>query len=95
MTYSYAAEKPRLFEEDNQKMFLSVRDRVHRLITQSGAVTLEKAIEKETGSSWTMIACVDRLLELGEIIELRYPEGTFAWSQWRVFTRPIHADGQP
>ena len=67
MGYSYAAEKQGIFTEDGQVMFLSIRDRVRTLTDAAGACTIEKAIQGQTGDSWRMLACVDRLGELGEI----------------------------
>jgi hypothetical protein len=75
MAYSYEAEKSALLTDDGQRMFLKVRDRVGYLAKMAGAFTMGHAIEGCTGSSWTMLACVDRLEELGEIKCLRrYPD---------------------
>jgi hypothetical protein len=75
MSYSYETEKAALFTDDGQRMFLRVRDRVGTLLKQSGAFTLGHAIDACTGNSWTMLACVDRLEELGEIrCVRRYPD---------------------
>lgn len=84
MTYDYQAEKARIFTEDGQKMFLSIRDRVKKLIADAGSVRMDKAISGETGCSWQMLACVDRLVELGEIIEITQA-GKVA-GQHRIFT---------
>jgi len=65
-------------------MFLKVRDTVKHLLKEAGAVRMEEAISGVTGDSWQMLACVDRLVELGEIMELRYPSGEPA-GQHRVF----------
>lgn len=48
-------------------MFLSIRDRVSKLHEFSGAFTMAHAIANETGNSWDMLACIDRLVEIGEI----------------------------
>ena len=64
-------------------MFLSIRDRVNSLLKQAGAVRMQEAISGETGSSWQMLACVDRLVELGEIREIT---GDVA-GQYRVFIK--------
>lgn len=86
--YSYAEVKPRIFTEDNQKMFLAIRDKTHRLLTLAGAVTMQEAIKGcGSGSSWDMLACVDRLVELGEIREIT--NGNVA-GQDRVFVSARH-----
>lgn len=81
MAYDYQTERAYVFTESGQRQFLSIRDRVGRLLKEAGAVNLECAIKGETGSSWEMIACVDRMIELGELRELP----TNGWGQHRVF----------
>ena len=72
--YEYEKIKPELFLEENQKLFLAIRDQVHRKIKISGAVTMNRAIELPEGigaaGGWQMMACVHRLAELGEIKEI-------------------------
>ncbi len=69
--YSYSEEKPKIFTEEGQKMFLAIRDHVHDLLEQAGAVRMGEAFATcGGGDSWTMLACVDRLVELGEIAEI-------------------------
>lgn len=79
--YTYEAERPYLFTEEGQRLFLKVRDETHRLLKLAGAVRLQEAALSNAGSSWSMIACMDRLVELGEIKELKYP----CAGQHRVF----------
>jgi len=69
--YSYVEQKPRLFDDAGQRMFLSIRDRVHRLLKQSGAITMGSAITGGTGDTWMLLACVDRMVELEEIREVQ------------------------
>lgn len=84
MSYQYKKEKPELFTDDGQRLFLQIRDHAQHLIKTAGAFQMEKAISAgRSGSSWTMMACVDRLVELGEIVELT-PPGTCA-GQHRTF----------
>jgi hypothetical protein len=72
--YSYEIEKPNVFTERGQRLFLGIRDQVHRLLDLSGAVRMQEAMALPPGigaaSSWEMLACVDRLVELGEIREV-------------------------
>ena len=82
--YDYKKEKPNLFTEDGQVIFLAIRDRVNRLIAEAGCVRMDAAIAKQSGDAWTMLACVDRLVELREIVEVT--RGNCA-GQFRIFTR--------
>lgn len=68
--YDYKLERKEVFTEKGQRMFLSIRDRVQGLPKPAGAVRMQEAISGESGDSWQMLACVDRLVELGEIREL-------------------------
>lgn len=81
--YHYETERPKIFTEEGQRMFLQIRDRVKGLLKQAGAVSMEAAISGSTGSSWEMLACVDRLVELGELREV--PQERRHAAQDRVF----------
>lgn len=80
--YSYAIEKPKLFTDENQRMLLKVRDHVLKCLKTSGAVRMQEAMEPASGDSWTMLALVDRLVELGDIREI--PQGQVS-GQYRIF----------
>lgn len=88
MGYSYAAERASVFSEDGQVMFLNIRDTAHRLLAASGAVASEKLL-LGTGSTWTMLACIDRLVELGELVEIPNPYSSAG--QHRIFIKPYGA----
>lgn len=81
--YSYTKEKPSLFTEDGQVMFLTIRDNVQRLIKEAGAVRVQEGWTGVTGSTWQMMACFDRMVELGEITEIT---GKDCMGQHRIFT---------
>jgi len=68
--YNYQTERAKIFTEEGQETFLKIRDKVKLLLKQSGAVMLQNAISGVTGDSWMHLACVDRLVELGEIREI-------------------------
>lgn len=68
--YNYETEKPRLFTESGQVMFLKVRDNVKELLHKAGAVRAQEAWTQVCGDSWIMLACLDRLVELKEIREI-------------------------
>lgn len=70
MSYSYAQEKQAIFTDEGQRTFLKIRDRVAFLINEAGACTMLAAVKGVSGSNWFHMACVDRLVELGEICEL-------------------------
>jgi len=81
MSYQYNMEKEKLFTDEGQRMFLQIRDNVNKLLASAGAVRMDKAIAKVTGDSWEMLACVDRMVELGELREVT----TNVPGQYRVF----------
>lgn len=83
MPYDYAAERPNLFTEDGQVMFLRIRDATHALLKSAGAARSQEMMVG-AGDSWTMLACVDRLVELGEIREVTGPTVP---GQHRVFVK--------
>lgn len=66
-------------------MFLRIRDKTHELLELAGAARLEEMISGNTGESWLMLACVDRLVELGEIREVT-EKGSCA-GQHRIFVK--------
>jgi len=66
VSYVYAAERAEIFTESGQIAFLKIRDNAHRIIKASGAATMGKLMIG-TGSSWTLMACVHRLVEIGEL----------------------------
>ena len=66
MSYSYQEQRANVFTEDGQVMFLRIRDEAKRLLEESGAVTCGKLMVG-SGDSWVMLACIDRLVELGEL----------------------------
>ena len=68
--YSYKRDRKYLFTEAGQVDFLKVRDHVHKILKKSGAITMGRATDPITGVNYEQWACVDRLVELGEIIEI-------------------------
>ena len=84
-SYRYTKERERLFTEEGQQGFLAIRDRVQHLLRDAGACTMGKAIEGSVGDTWFMLACVERLVELGEIVEVT--QGQALWIQDRVYRK--------
>jgi hypothetical protein len=85
MTYSYEAQKSKLFTDDGQRTLLKVRDNAFRLIAAAGVVRWEEMTLGIGGDSWYLLACADRLVELGDLVEI--PQERCA-GQHRVFYRP-------
>lgn len=81
--YEYEKEKPTLFTDEGQRTFLKIRDHVQKTLKAAGAIRMEEAMDAASGSNWTRLACVDRLVELGEIREI--PQHSVA-GQHRIFT---------
>lgn len=84
MSYSYATQRPFVFTEDGQVMFLSIRDKARKLMVDSACAMLGKIISGQTGEVWNMMACVDRLVELNELKEI--PNPISSAGQHRIFT---------
>ena len=68
MAYDYQTERPALFTDDGQRKFLVVRDRMNKMLEESGAVM--HGCLRLIGDSWFHFACCDRLIELGEIVQI-------------------------
>lgn len=87
--YNYQTERPALFTDEGQRKLLAVRDRVKVLLKQAGAVRMNEAMAAYgSGCSWQALACVDRLVELGELREV--PQVNCA-GQHRIFVAPYDA----
>lgn len=82
--YNYQNERSKLFTDEGQKTFLKIRDRCKRLLHIAGAFRANEATSEVSGDTWLHLACLDRMLELGEIVEM--PRD--CWAQYRVFTSP-------
>jgi hypothetical protein len=78
-SYDYQIQRPFVFTEEGQVMFLAIRDKAQKLLKQSGAVMAGHLFT--TGDVWNMFACIDRLVELGELQEIQYP----CTGQTRIF----------
>lgn len=80
--YNYEKEKPKVFLEENQRDFLKMRDGVKKL---PELFTMDEAMNYVTGGSWLTMAYVDRLVEIGELREIKQ-EG-FVAGQYRIFKK--------
>lgn len=88
MSYRYAEQRPHVFTEEGQVMFLAIRDKAKELVARSGAVTSGKLMGCTTGDAWHMLACIDRLVELGELVEV--PNTVSGAGQHRIFIAPYN-----
>lgn len=83
MPYNYEEQKPAIFTESGQRMFLKIRDHAQDLLKKAGAARMQELVSGAGGGdSWDMLACVDRLVEIGEIKEI--PRSNIP-AQYRVF----------
>lgn len=71
--YCYTDLKPQLLTDEGHRKFLKIRDRVKDLLLFSTTVSMEAALREASGDSWLSIACVDRMVELGELREISQP----------------------
>ncbi len=82
MGYNYQEQKNKwLFTDDGQRQFLVVRDRIKVLIETAGAFMMDNVLDLHLGD-WNLMACVDRMVELGEIVEIDRPD---CFQQHRIF----------
>ncbi len=88
MSYSYPTLRPFVFSEPGQDMLLKIRDFAEKTLKTSGAVRMDALMNAAGGGeSWNMMACVDRLVERKELIEVTPHNCT---GQHRIFTRYEH-----
>lgn len=83
--YNYESEKPWLFTDQGQRSFLKVRDWCKQTLKTAGAFRAQEAMSQVPGASsnWEQLACLDRLVELGEV-KRATPVGTVS-TQYEIF----------
>lgn len=84
MSYNYQTQRAVIFTEEGQRAFLTIRDKAQELLALSGAVMSSKLIMCCVGDAWNALACIDRLVELGELREIT---GDDVAGQHRVFVK--------
>lgn len=87
MSYSYQAERDKLFTDEGQRLFLAVMNSVSRSLATAGAVRATEAwkgAQFGAADTFTLSACLDRMVELGEIREVT---GHGVAGQDRVFVK--------
>ena len=80
--YNYETQKKDLFTDEGQRQFLSIRDKANTLLNSAGCFMAQNVLE---GDAWTSLACIDRLVELNEIREVKNTFGSAG--QHRIFIR--------
>ncbi len=80
--YRYEDWKAGIFTEQGQVLFLATRDKVRQLLKQAGAFKHSYGYPDNWTSNFEAAACIDRLVELGEIREVTRDT---AWPD-RIFT---------
>lgn len=74
MPYDYEAEKAKLWSDEGQRRFIKVRDVTLAMCATAGACRSGKVLEKGgSGDGWEVFACLDRMVELGELVEVTGP----------------------
>ncbi len=86
MSYNYKTEREQLFTEEGQRLFLKIRDQVNYHLKESGAIRADKAFKGLAGDSFQFHACLDRMIELGE---LQLLSSDNVWSQYKVYTKEV------
>ena len=82
--YEYEKEKQNIFTDEGQRTFLKVRDEVNRLLEIAGCFKLENVfLAVNVCDSFMWLAYIDRLVELGEIREVKRE----CMSQHKIYTR--------
>jgi hypothetical protein len=83
MAYNYTTQRSYIFTEQGQVDFLKIRDAAKKMLKECGAFREMELLSKAGGGdSWDHMACIDRLVELGEI--QRLPRE--CWRQYSVYT---------
>ena len=82
--YNYENQKKNIFTEKGQEKFIKVRDKAKSLLSAAGCFRMDAVISVACGDVWDLLACVDRMVEMGEIREVTNRNETAA--QHRIFT---------
>lgn len=68
--YKYEDMKEQLFTQDGHKISIKIMQIVNSILNKYSCVIMQDAIKGCSGDTWLMMACVDRLVELGELVEI-------------------------
>lgn len=83
MSYDYTIQRLEVITDEAQKSWLPFRDRVLKLVKEAGAVRMHEITKfAPCVNSWTQLAYVDRMVEVGDLREIHYGEVA---GQHRIF----------
>ena len=70
--YVYEEQRKFVFTDEGQRVFLKIRDHVLAVLQNAEFISMDRAMRVQgvRGSSWDMLACVDRMVEIGELVEI-------------------------
>lgn len=85
--YNYAEERQWIFTDEGSRDFIKARDYTLKALKETGAFRVSEWLENSPigGNSFHMLACIDRLVELKEIVCIN--ENTAPKGQDRVYIR--------
>ncbi len=69
MTYDYKEERPYVLTDEGQRRLIQTLDFAKRQLAIGGAVRADKLMI-HSGDLWKTMALVDRLVEIGELVEV-------------------------
>lgn len=67
MSYNYEKQRPFVFTDEGQRVLLAIRDRSQTLMKLAGCMRTDKLIAHQNGDIWDILACIDRLIEIGDL----------------------------
>jgi hypothetical protein len=88
-SYHYSDHRAWVLTDEGQRCVFACGDLARELLRKSGAVlsnSLLGGYSPSPGNSWQMLAVIDRLVELGRLIEIPNPKS--GAGQHRVFLSP-------
>jgi hypothetical protein len=85
MSYDYESHRGWLGTVEGGKAIGEVLANIERVLKPAGCAMMCK-LWPATGDSWSMMAAVDRCVEMGVLREIPYPEGRTPMAQYRIFT---------
>lgn len=85
MPYNYLVEKQKIFTDEGQRKFTRFRDKVFEIVKLAGCIREQEASKHaDMGDTWTNMAFIDRMVEMGDLVEVNYGDCA---GQHRIFTK--------
>lgn len=82
--YNYNEQKPFLFTEEGNKMYTKILIKVLNALQSTQLILMADILNNLNSDLWSMMACVDRLIELNLIVEIT---GSDVAGQNRIFKK--------